>query len=478
MPETDLTGSRIRDRRLALDIRQSDLARQVGISPAYLNLIEHNRRRIGGKLLLNIAARLGVDPRTLSEGAGTALVQGLQGAAARLPDAGAEAAAVGELARRFPGWARLVAMQHQRIETLEGLVAMLTDRLAHDPELARSMHEMLSVVTAIRSTAGILSAGEQIDAEWQARFQRNLYEDSRRLAQTAQALVEYLDASELAAAGGQGAASGLPQEALESWLALRDFHVGELEGAEACAPEDLLGPETPLGAVPATRAHALRYLRGYRADAQRLPIGRLSEALETAGALDDPVALAARLGGGVDLALVLRRIACLPPAAGRAPVGLVCCDGSGAITFRRPLEGFALPRFGPACALWPLFGALSRPLVPVRRRLEISGHPRRRFIAHAIAVPAPPASIDAPALIGATMLVVPLGEEAPARPSAAPGGAAASSSAAPAPGPQAPCREAPCRVGPGCRTCPQDACPARREPSVLHDAGAVAAGVF
>ena len=44
MPETRLTGSRIRERRLAQGVRQADLARDVGISPAYLNLIERNQR--------------------------------------------------------------------------------------------------------------------------------------------------------------------------------------------------------------------------------------------------------------------------------------------------------------------------------------------------------------------------------------------------------------------------------------------------
>lgn len=42
MPQRQLTGGRIRERRIALALRQVDLARQVGISASYLNLIEHN----------------------------------------------------------------------------------------------------------------------------------------------------------------------------------------------------------------------------------------------------------------------------------------------------------------------------------------------------------------------------------------------------------------------------------------------------
>ncbi len=46
MPMTALTGSRLRERRTALGLRQSDLAERAGISPSYLNLIEHNRRNV------------------------------------------------------------------------------------------------------------------------------------------------------------------------------------------------------------------------------------------------------------------------------------------------------------------------------------------------------------------------------------------------------------------------------------------------
>ncbi|MBV1903463.1 MAG: helix-turn-helix domain-containing protein, partial [Marinosulfonomonas sp.] len=52
MVKTTLTGNRIRERRIQIGLRQSALAKAVGISASYLNLIEHNRRRIGGKLLL------------------------------------------------------------------------------------------------------------------------------------------------------------------------------------------------------------------------------------------------------------------------------------------------------------------------------------------------------------------------------------------------------------------------------------------
>ena len=69
-----LAGTRIRARRLDAGVAQGELARRIGVSPSYLNLIEHNRRRIGGKLLNAIARALDLEPALLSEGAGGALV--------------------------------------------------------------------------------------------------------------------------------------------------------------------------------------------------------------------------------------------------------------------------------------------------------------------------------------------------------------------------------------------------------------------
>src|SRR5690554_32472 len=82
-----MTGTRIRQKRLARGIAQGALASQAGISASYLNLIEHNRRRIGGRILLRLAAALEVDPQTLSQGSEAALI-------AALHEAAGEAAAI------------------------------------------------------------------------------------------------------------------------------------------------------------------------------------------------------------------------------------------------------------------------------------------------------------------------------------------------------------------------------------------------
>ena len=435
MAKPSLTGSRIRERRIDRGLKQARLAELCDISASYLNLIEHNRRRIGGRLLNRIAKALEVTPQALAEGADGALLDALRDAAGAAPNARAEAARVEEFAGRFPGWARLVAAQSRRIGSMERTVEVLNDRLTHDPFLSTSLHDILSTVTAIRSASGILAGDEDVDPDWQARFHRNIYEDSQRLADASQALVSYLDAG---ADADKGVAA--PQEELEAWLEMQGYHVAELE--RALPPEiDTLVEGAAELTTPAAQVLARDYLARYRRDAEAMPIAAMRVALEERGA--DPAALARAFG--TDLAAVFRRLAALPETPELGPVGLAVCDASGTLTFRKPIDGFSLPRFGAACPLLPLYQALGRPMSPVRTRIEQAGRRARRFLAYAISQPAHPAGFDGPVVFEASMMVLP--DEGPERDK----------------GPVEP-------IGTSCRICSRKGCAARREPSILAEA--------
>lgn len=60
-------GSRVQRLRRAKRISQADLASALGISASYLNLIEHNRRRITVPLLMKLAGYFGIEPGELVE---------------------------------------------------------------------------------------------------------------------------------------------------------------------------------------------------------------------------------------------------------------------------------------------------------------------------------------------------------------------------------------------------------------------------
>ncbi|MCP4935355.1 MAG: DUF2083 domain-containing protein [bacterium] len=61
-------GGKIKRLRRQRSMNQSDLASALGISPSYLNLIEHNRRNVTVPLLLKLAGYFGLEITDLSEG--------------------------------------------------------------------------------------------------------------------------------------------------------------------------------------------------------------------------------------------------------------------------------------------------------------------------------------------------------------------------------------------------------------------------
>lgn len=422
-------GSRIRERRMALKMRQADLATQVGISASYLNLIEHNKRRIGGKLVVDIAGVLGVEATLLSEGAEAALISALREAANVVSDAEPELDRIEEFAARFPGWANVIRAQHQLGLKLERTVETLSDRLAHDPELAAAMHEVLSMVTAVHATAGILHENRELEPEWRARFHRNLSEDSQRLADSSQLLVNYLD-------GAKDAETRMasPRDELHSFLEGAGYFFPQLE--EGMAPQDLID-QSPLLSSKGARYLAYEVLADYAQNAKSMPL----EAFEAAHSemMGDVAALASAFD--VPLAAVMRRMAFLPKPILDQDYGLVKCDMSGTMIYRKEVKGFSLPRYSSACPRWPLFRALQRPGQPLMQVVEFAAREMEQFKCFAVSEPQGQPQFGQDTTFTATMLIAPNTDRRPPE----------------------------VQVGAACRICSVENCTTRREPSILVD---------
>ncbi len=412
-----LTGSRLRDRRQALGLRQAELAVAVGISASYLNLIEHNRRRIADDLLMRLADRLAIPLAALQDGHDVVLIDALRAAAVEVPGVAGEVDRAEDLAGRFPGWAGAVVELHARARALGQVVEALNDRMAHDPHLSASLHEILNAAASVRSTAAILADTDDIDPVWRKRFHQNLHADSERMAKAAEALVAYLDAS----AQGVEQTTATPQEDVEAWAA--DFDWGLTEPAAGIAAAQLASSDG--------RAMAARMRMQAEMDLGGLSDAALGAALDAHG--PDPLAIASE--AQVPVLAAFRRLA-LRPASG---MGLLQCDGSGTLTLRKPIHGFSPPRFGAACPLWPLFTALSRPETPVEAVIALPGPQGTRFRALAFCQTQYPSGFRGPQLREAAMLLLP-----------------DTTGAGPA-----------VEVGPTCRICPRPQCPARREASIL-----------
>lgn len=441
MARSALSGTRIRALRTARRLGQADLARLAGISPSYLNLIEHNRRRAGAHVLAAIAGALQIPPEALDEHSGDAQIDALQAAATRSAQGiEPETDRAEEFLGRFPGWAALLTHLHAHSEGQDQVIERLTDRMAHDPNLSTSLHEIVSAVTSVQSTAAILAESDDLEPEWRTRFHSNIHADSVRLAHAAEALVAFLDTS------GEETGLAAPQEELESWLERQEFHVEALEQPEEVAWGRLTDGQAELASASA-RELAVEWLKVARRDAEALPLDRLLPVL---------VAMFSKLQGfapealarefGVGLSQVFRRLAVLPPVQGVPRFGLAVCDGSGTLLFRRPIEGFTLPRFGGACPLWPLYQAMVQPDRPLRSLIEFSGRPPMRFVGHALCSARDPMRYEPPFVYQSSMLITP----------AVAAGAAVEGPASVA-----------VEVGSSCRICPRTKCPARREASIV-----------
>ena len=434
-----LTGTRIRQLRKRVGLSQTALARQAGISTSYLNLIEHNKRGIAGKILLSLARELGVPAQSLSDEADSNLTTSLQEAASFLPKTEAETASLLEFAGRFPGWSRLLAAIFRQTQDQEAVIAELSDRMAHDPFLAESLHIMLSNITAIRSTAGILSTVDDIEANKVSRFHVAIHEESKRLSKAAQNLIDYFEKGI-----GEEARTATPEEELERFLSKQDYRFPSLDlpAADSTEIEALLKNEGH-SLSGTTRKLAKRITETYLEDAKAMP---LSAFAASALAADyNPSALAAEFR--TNLHAVFRRLAVLKRDGIDAPaIGLQIANAAGQALLRQPLADFPLPRHGNACPLWPIYQSLTQPERPLLDWIELPNG--KQFAALAVALPREKSSFDMPPDYRAAMLVIPADQ---------------AQSFAPWMSKSQSIRQ----IGTSCRICPRETCPARCEAAVF-----------
>ncbi len=433
MPTHMMVGSRIRERRMLKGMRQMELAQLADISPSYLNLIEHNRRRIGGKTLLKLAELLEVETTFLSEGAEVELIAQLRDAVVGQENTQAELERAEEFAGRFPGWARLVVDLSQSRSNLEKVVETLNDRMTHDPQLSASLYGVLSAVTAIHSASSILVETKELEPEWRNRFHRNINEDSQRLTEGAETLVRYLE-------GGPDIEAEIrsPQYEMHAFLEANNYHFPQLESSGDNRLIESILQKAPLLTTQSAQGLARGVLTQYVTDARLLPLEVIGDVIKQHGV--NPEVIIKYLNA--DLSAVFRRLACLP-ADITGPVGLIISDPSGALVFRKPYPGFAVPNGGGACALWPLFQILSQPYTTLKMKLHQTGRGGESVAAFTVAEVSMPRDFNAPAYIRPHMLLLP--EQVADR------------------------NWAVRNVGRDCRICSLQDCNARRESSVFID---------
>ena len=236
---TSILGTRIRQRRREIGISQAELARMVGISPSYLNLIEWNKRRIAGTLLRKTAEALKLtlgelddisERRLLDTLVETAHLPALAGC--RVEDDRAS-----ELIGRFPGWARALAALVRSEREATARARNLSDRLSNDPFLSETVHRMLTRIAAVRSASEILNDYPDAPEERRERFIGIIHDESLALSEVGEALAAYLDKAE------EQARVLTPVDEVEALFDVRSNHFAEIEMAAKGLAELLTGEQ-------------------------------------------------------------------------------------------------------------------------------------------------------------------------------------------------------------------------------------------
>lgn len=132
MPELTPLGAKLRSLRRREGMTQAQLATRLGISPSYLNLIEHNRRPLPAPLLLRVAEVLRLDLKQFSTDADArAAADLLEVFGDPVFDAHDLAAAdVREMASSSPTVARAVVSLYQAYRGAREALETLTEKLS------------------------------------------------------------------------------------------------------------------------------------------------------------------------------------------------------------------------------------------------------------------------------------------------------------------------------------------------------------
>lgn len=443
-------GLRISTRRKALSVSQAALARAVGVSPSYLNLIEANKRQVGGALLQRIAAELGIELDELTGETEHRLMHELVEAFAdpALAGSGLRPDKARHLVATSPDVAAAIARLYRAYTAAMTSSDAYADRLRADPLLSQLLHQVLSGITAIRSSAEILDTVPDLGPEDQARFLGSINRETRSLTAVARNLIGQFDQT-----SSSGSFASARREVDDMIFAVQN-HFPDLEEA-AAAERTRIEAEGPFGEATMSellaRDHSVTVQRsaeprggkafGYDAATRTLwfrntvpqstrqfQMARLIAELHCRAVLDDApdmrqlVSPLARRGARRYLATYIAGAILFPyerfaadartlrydvdalaerynasfeqishrlvtlrrPGAAGVPFGFLRADPAGRLSKHFPLPGLLLPSSGHACPLWAIYSAFRTPGEIVR---QVAGFPdgsRFLFVAKAV----------------------------------------------------------------------------------------------
>ncbi len=363
-------GGRIKRLRRQRRLNQADLAQALGISPSYLNLIEHNRRKVTVPLLFSIAGYFGVEPGELVDGDEGRLVGDLMEAFGDdlFADSDLTNLEIRDLASANPAAARAVLKLYDRYRHLSAGTAgpalgtevepfhLATDAIS-DFLQNNANHFPALEDNAERVRGDIDRSGDSFETGIRT-YLFNVFGLEVRLASLPHGIARQLD---------PGRRQLLVSDLLpaESANFLLSQQVGQLAAeAEIAAIIDEAG--LPEGDAPAL---ARNVLSAYFAAALIMPYAPFLKACRDYRY--DIERIGRRFGASFEQ--VCHRMTTLQrKGASGIPLHLVRTDIAGNISKRFSLSGIHIPRHSGACPRWNIYAAF---LAPERINVQVSQMP-------------------------------------------------------------------------------------------------------
>lgn len=350
-------GARLRRLREERRMTQADLARVLGISPSYLNQMEHDSRPLTVPVLLRLTEAFGVDPGFFSERDSSRMVADLREALAKeVAEARVSASDLAELATRMPAVAAVLLDLGRRSQLLAERLTDAAEGRGDVAESPRSPHEEIREFFYRRQNYlhDTDLAAEDLAREIgirpgdviRALTQRLTDGHGIRIATDSDRLHRY-DADARVLHLSNRLRPGQQAFRMATQLALLEYG-GELD---RLAAEDF-----PAGST--ARPLARIGIANYFAAALILPYGAFHRAAEEFRY--DIERLTDHFGLGYET--VCHRLSTLQrPKLRGVPFSFVRVDRAGNMSKRQSATGFHFSRAGGTCPLWNVYEAFSAP---------------------------------------------------------------------------------------------------------------------
>jgi predicted transcriptional regulator/transcriptional regulator with XRE-family HTH domain len=373
-------GKRIRGLRVRAAVSQAELAKRLGISSSYLNLLEHDRRPVTTGLLLDLARVLDVDLRVLSTGTDPDLLATLSEIFSEpiFEDHPLTARELSAFVDANPDVARAVVLLHRAFASTRSSLENFAERVLDDGQELGSLdrtrlssEQVSSMIERCGNYFPALEAAAERLLEATDHDDDDLYRRlARHLLEAHGVRVRVLTVAEM-----RGAVRRFDPEKRELLLSellrrgSRNFQLAVQLGLLECTTtinELALDPQLT---TAESRSLCRLALAGYFAGAVLMPYDAFFRAAEAERY--DVELLGHRFRVGWEQ--VCHRLTTLRrPGAEGVRFYMLRVDLAGNITKRFSAAGIRFPRFSGLCSLWNVHSAF---LQPGRVRVQLSRLP-------------------------------------------------------------------------------------------------------